>query len=52
MKSNEAYVSTTHLVLTTDNVAYGQATPQMTTEDNVAYGQIGSADLVHEYEYV
>ena len=52
MKSNEAYVSTSHLVLTADNalhyVAYGQATPQMTTVDNVAYGQIGS--VVHEYD--
>ena len=50
MKSNDAYVSTTHLVLTTDNVAYGQATPQMTTADNVACGRIGS--VVHEYDYI
>ena len=50
MKSNDAYVSATHQILTTDNVAYGQATPQMTTVDNVAYGQIGS--VVHEYDYV
>ena len=40
MKSNDAYVSATHQILTTYNVAYGQATPQMPTVDNVAYGQI------------